>query len=48
MRRHPARRWVGALLGGLMLPFDPLLGIVLLMVGLWRPRAGRPEAPLRG
>jgi hypothetical protein len=32
-------RWLSALLGGIVLPFDPVLGLVLLMVGLWRPKA---------
>jgi len=32
-------RWFSALLGGIVLPFDPLLGMVLLMVSLWRPKA---------
>jgi hypothetical protein len=31
-------RWLTALLGGIVLPFDPVLGMVMLMVGLWRPR----------
>lgn len=38
------RRWLGAVLGGLILPFDPLLGMVLLLVGLWRP-AGQAKRP---
>lgn len=33
-------RWIGALLGGLVLPFDPVLGMVLVLVGLAR----RPAA----
>jgi len=36
-------RWLTALLGGIVLPFDPVLGVVLLVVGLWRPRA-KPAA----
>ena len=32
-------RWLSALLGGIVLPFDPVLGLVLLMVGLSRPKA---------
>jgi hypothetical protein len=35
-------RWLSALLGGIVLPFDPVLGLLLLMVGLWRPKR-RPE-----
>jgi hypothetical protein len=31
-------RWLAALLGGIVLPFDPVLGMVMLMVGIWRPR----------
>jgi len=31
-------RWLSALLGGIILPFDPVLGLVLLVVGLWRPK----------
>jgi hypothetical protein len=36
-------RWVSALLGGIILPFDPALGLMLLVVGLWRPKA-KPAA----
>jgi hypothetical protein len=36
-------RWLSALLGGIILPFDPVLGLVLLVVGLWRPKA-KPAA----
>ena len=36
-------RWLGALLGGIVLPFDPVLGMVMLMIGLWQPR--RKPAP---
>jgi len=36
--RRPRPRWLAALLGGIVLPFDPVLGMVMLMVGLWRPR----------
>lgn len=32
-------RWLSALLGGIVLPFDPVLGLVMLMVGLWRPKS---------
>jgi hypothetical protein len=42
MRRFRPR-WLGALLGGIVLPFDPVLGMVMLMVALWRPR--RKPAP---
>jgi len=41
MRAVPRRgraRWIGALLGGIVLPFDPVLGMVMILVGLWRPR----------
>lgn len=31
-------RWLSALLGGIVLPFDPVLGMVILLVGLWRPK----------
>jgi hypothetical protein len=31
-------RWISALLGGIVLPFDPVLGVVMLLVGLWRPK----------
>ena len=31
-------RWLAALLGGIVLPFDPVLGMVMLMVGFWRPK----------
>ena len=34
-------RWLSALLGGIILPFDPVLGLVLLAVGLWRVK-GKP------
>lgn len=47
MRGLRKPRWIGALLGGLVLPFDPLLGMVLLVVGLYgrpaRPRVVPPE-----
>jgi hypothetical protein len=47
MRRFRPR-WLSALLGGIVLPFDPVLGIVLLMVGLWRPkRKPFPNVPQR-
>jgi hypothetical protein len=42
MRRN-RRRWLGALLGGIVLPFDPVLGMVMLMIGLWQPK--RKPAP---
>ena len=38
MRRFKPR-WLSALLGGIVLPFDPVLGLVLLMVGVWRPKS---------
>ena len=34
----PKPRWLSALLGGIVLPFDPILGLVILMVSLWRPK----------
>jgi hypothetical protein len=37
-------RWLSALLGGIVLPFDPVLGMVMLMVGLW-PRRPRKTVP---
>ena len=37
MRRFRPRR-ISALLGGIVLPFDPVLGMVMLIVGLWRPK----------
>lgn len=37
MRRFRPR-WLAALLGGIVLPFDPVLGMVMLMVGFWRPK----------
>jgi hypothetical protein len=40
-------RWLGALLGGIVLPFDPVLGLVLLAVGLARPRAKSATKPAR-
>jgi hypothetical protein len=40
MRFRP--RWISALIGGIVLPFDPVLGLVMLMVGLGRPKA-RPK-----
>ena len=42
MRGLRKPRWISALLGGLVLPFDPLLGMVLLVVGLYG-RSSRPE-----
>jgi hypothetical protein len=41
MRRFRPR-WLAALLGGIVLPFDPVLGMVMLMVGLWRPKRNPP------
>jgi hypothetical protein len=46
MRRFKPR-WLGALLGGIVLPFDPVLGLVLLAVGLARPRAKSATKPAR-
>jgi hypothetical protein len=40
-------RWLSALLGGIILPFDPVLGLVLLVVGLWRPKANPAARVLR-
>jgi hypothetical protein len=31
-------RWISALLGGIVLPFDPMLGMVMLIIGLWQPK----------
>ena len=36
-------RWLSALLGGIVLPFDPVLGMVMLMVGLWPKRKAVPR-----
>ena len=38
MPRPIRRRWISALLGGIVLPFDPMLGMVMLLIGLWQPR----------
>jgi hypothetical protein len=38
MRQRSRLRWLSALLGGIVLPFDPVLGMVMLMVGLFRLR----------
>ena len=46
MRRFRPR-WLSALLGGIILPLDPVLGLVLLMVGLWRPKAKSVPKVLR-
>src|ERR1700682_3975118 len=45
MRRFRPR-WLAALLGGIVLPFDPVLGMVMLMVGLWRPKRNPPPKVL--
>jgi hypothetical protein len=42
MRRFRPR-WLSALLGGIVLPFDPVLGMVMLMVGLWPKRKAAPR-----
>jgi hypothetical protein len=42
MRRF-RRRWLSALLGGIVLPFDPVLGMVMLMIGLWPKRKPAPK-----
>jgi hypothetical protein len=37
-------RWLSALLGGILLPIDPVLGLIILMIGLSRPkRKPRPR-----
>ena len=36
-------RWLSALLGGIVLPFDPVLGMVMLMVGLLPRRKTVPR-----
>jgi hypothetical protein len=43
-RRMPRlkARWISALLGGIVLPFDPVLGMVILVIGLARPKS-RPR-----
>src|ERR1700736_2880761 len=43
MRRFRPR-WLSALLGGIVLPFDPVLGMVMIMVGLW-PRSRQKTVP---
>jgi hypothetical protein len=43
MRRFRPR-WLSALLGGIVLPFDPVLGMVMIMVGLW-PRSRQKTMP---
>jgi hypothetical protein len=43
MRRFRPR-WLSALLGGIVLPFDPVLGMVMIMVGLW-PRRRQNTVP---
>lgn len=43
MQRPARRRWLAALLGGIVLPFDPVLGMVMILIGLWRP--GRKAVP---
>ncbi len=43
MRRGIRPRWISALLGGIVLPFDPLLGMVMLVIALWQPRR-KPQA----
>jgi hypothetical protein len=42
MRRFRPR-WLSALLGGIVLPFDPVLGMVMLMIGLWPKRKPVPR-----
>ena len=44
MRRFRPR-WLSALLGGIVLPFDPVLGMVMLMVGLCAQAKARPQSP---
>ncbi|HET9848163.1 MAG TPA: hypothetical protein VFR68_06360 [Candidatus Dormibacteraeota bacterium] len=36
--RRVQPRWLAALLGGIVLPFDPVLGLIMLMIGLSRPK----------
>lgn len=38
MRPRSRLRWFSALLGGIVLPFDPVLGMVMLLVGLMGSR----------
>ena len=42
--RRVQPRWLAALLGGIVLPFDPVLGLIMLMIGLSRPKR-RPTPP---
>jgi hypothetical protein len=46
MRRFRPR-WLSALLGGIVLPFDPVLGMVMLMIGLSRPKPRPPAKVVR-
>ncbi|HSO93816.1 MAG TPA: hypothetical protein VLS53_05020 [Candidatus Dormibacteraeota bacterium] len=45
MPRPNRRRWISALLGGIVLPFDPMLGMVMLLIGLWQPRRKVSASP---
>jgi hypothetical protein len=38
MPRRVRPRWISALLGGIVLPFDPMLGMVMLIIALWQPK----------
>jgi hypothetical protein len=46
MRRRVRPRWISALLGGIVLPFDPMLGMVMLVIGLWQPKRKPQPEPL--
>jgi hypothetical protein len=39
--RSPRPAWLVAILGALLLPLDPLLGLVLMSLGLHRSRRPR-------
>ncbi len=42
--KAPRRRWWLPLLGGLIVPLDPLLGVALVVAGLWAGQRRRPPA----
>lgn len=47
MRRRIRPRWLGALLGGIVLPFDPVLGMIMVLISLGTPKAKRRVHTLR-
>ncbi len=44
---RPRRRWLLPLAGGLILPLDPMLGVAMLVAGLWAVRRRPPPKPGR-